>query len=329
MENVRWGILGTGRMATVMAGELTAMRAEGIELVAVASRNVQSAKSFARRYGIHRAWGSYAELAADAGVDAVYVATPHSLHHDNILACLRGGKAVLCEKPFTLSAPQARAVIDEARGRGLFIMEAMWTRFLPAVVALRKLLQAGAIGRVQMIIGGGAFVPDFGPEHYLLNKDLGGGVLLDAGVYLVSMASMILGTPTRIQASGIIGSLGVDEQDAILLEHANGSAALLYVSLRARRSPDLEILGESGRISIAAPIFKPAKLTVWNKDGVATVTEYPVSGTGYGYQIREAAEALRAGRRESTVMPLDETLSIMQTMDTIRRQIGLRYAGEK
>jgi predicted dehydrogenase len=208
-------------------------------------------------------------------------------------------------------------------------MEAMWTRFLPAVSAVRDLLKSGAIGRVQMIVGGGAFIPDFGPEHYLLNKELGGGVLLDAGVYLVSMASMILGTPTRIQSSGIIGRFGVDEQDAILLEHADGSTALLYVSLHARRSPDLEILGESGRISIAAPIFKPAKLTVWNKSGAATVTEYPIAGTGYGYQIREVADALRAGRRESTIMPLDETLSIMQTMDTIRQQVGLRYAGEQ
>ncbi len=328
MDNVRWGILGTGRMAAIMAGELAAMRAEGIELVAVASRNVQSAQNFARRYGISKGWGSYAELAADAGVDAVYIATPHSVHHDNMLGCLRGAKAVLCEKPFTINAREARTVIDEARRGGHFVMEAMWTRFLPAVAAVRDLLRAGAIGRVQVIVGGGAFVPDFGPEHYLLNKDLGGGVLLDAGVYLVSMASMILGTPTRIQASGIIGRYGVDEQEAILLEHANGSTALLYVSLRARRSPDLEILGESGRISVAAPIFKPAKLTVWNKDGAATMTEYPIAGTGYGYQIREVVDALRAGRRESTTMPLDETLSIMQTMDTIRQQVGVRYAGE-
>ncbi|MEP7246418.1 MAG: Gfo/Idh/MocA family oxidoreductase [Gammaproteobacteria bacterium] len=328
MHTVRWGILGTGRMAATLARELTAMRAEGIELVAVASRDVQKAREFAALHGIPHTWGSAADLAADREVDAVYVATPHTLHHENMLTCLRGSKAVLCEKPFTINAAQAQAVITEARNRKLFVMEAMWTRFLPALVAVREIIAAGAIGRVRLIVGGGAFVPDFDADHYLLNKTLGGGVLLDAGVYLVSLASMVLGAPSRVLASGILGSRGVDEQDTIILDHPDGSTALLYISLRTRRSPDLEIMGESGRICLAAPVFRPARLTVWKQDGTSSVSEFPVAGSGYGYQVREVVSALRQGRTESLVMPLNETLSIMRTMDAVREQVGLRYECE-
>ena len=329
MDNVRWGILGTGRMAARMARELVAMRSEGVALVAVASRSIQAAKAFATQHGIRKAWGDYASLTTDPEVDVIYVATPHSLHQQNMLSCLEGTKAVLCEKPFTIDARQAQAVIESARAKNLFLMEAMWTRFLPAVVALRDLLRSATIGQVQMIVGGGAFVPDATTAPYLLDKALGGGALLDAGVYLVSMASMLLGKPSRIYASGIIGPSGVDEQDAIILDHPIGATALLYISLRTRRAPDLEILGEKGRISVGAPIFKPARLTVSMQDGTSTTTEFPIAGSGYGYQVREVMAALRAGQRESSIMSLDETLSIMQTTDAIREQIGLSYGGER
>lgn len=329
MRKLRWGLMGTGRMAATIAAELVTMGGEGMELVAVASRSAEKAKAFAERHGIHRFWGSYGELARDRDVDVVYVATPHSLHAENMLACVRGGKAVLCEKPFTINAREAREVIDEARRQGVFVMEAMWTRFLPAVVALREWLARGEIGPVQMLIGGGAFIPERNTGHYLWNKALGGGALLDAGVYLVSMASMILGTPTRVHASGVIGSSGIDEQDAMVFEHAGGATAVLYVSLRTRRAPDLEILGESGRIGVAAPIFRPARLTLWPKDGEATTTDFPIDASGYGYQLREVARALATGRRESAVMPLAETLGIMQTMDAVRLRMALAYDSDK
>ena len=329
MQTVRWGILGTGRMAAVVAAEIAAMRSQGVELAAVGSRRLNTARAFADRYGVPKAWDRAADLASDPTVDVVYVATPHSVHCEHMLACLDAGKPVLCEKPFTLNAHEASRVIAAARSRQLFAMEAMWTRFLPAVAALRELLASNAIGRVQMVVGGGAFIPDVAPGHYLLDRALGGGVLLDAGVYLVSMASMILGPPSRILASGRLGGSGVDEQDAIVLEHRDGSNALLYVSLRARRAPDLEIMGEAGRIRVAAPIFKPARLTVWAADGSESTRQYPISGSGYGYQILAVSEALRAGRIESPVMPLDETLSIMQTLDAVRRQISLHYPGEQ
>jgi predicted dehydrogenase len=316
-------------MASAIATELATLRHEGHELVAVASRRRQTAGDFAARHGIPHAIEGYGALAGDDRIDAVYIATPHTLHCSNMLACLAGGKAVLCEKPFTINASQAAAVIEQARRRRIFVMEAMWTRFLPAIRALRELLRADAIGRVRMVVGGGAFTPERAPGYYLFDIELGGGALLDAGVYLVSMASMLLGAPVKVLAAGTIGESGIDEQTAVTLEMADRATAMLYVSLRARRPPDFEILGERGRIRIEAPVFRPAALTVWGADGAATVHSHPIDGSGYGGQLREVAAALREGRTESAIMPLDETLSIMRTMDAARAQIGLQYPGEE
>jgi predicted dehydrogenase len=328
-SRLRWGVLGTGRMAGAFAAEIPALCDEGHELVAVASRRRQTAADFAARYGIADAVGSYRELTQHDAVDAVYIATPSSLHAASMLDCIAAGKAVLCEKPFTINGAEAANVIDAARRRGTFVMEAMWTRFLPSLVALRKMLREGAIGRVDTIVGGGAFIPSLPPGHYLYEPALGGGVLLDAGVYLISLASMVLGPPTRVLASGLLGASGIDERSSVLLEHADGGVAQLYVSLRARRPPDLEILGGSGRIRIEAPVFRPCSLTVWDAAGQASSLDFPIRGSGYGYQLREFAAVLRAGRIESDIMPLAETQSIMRTMDAVREQIGLVYPAER
>jgi len=315
-------------MAAALATEIRALRSEGHELAAVASRQRSTAADFASQHGIAAGFGSHEELVQHDGIDAVYIATPHRLHAANALACIAGGKAVLCEKPFTINAEEAAGVIEAARRRRVFVMEAMWTRFLPSIVTLRRLLRDGAIGRIDTIVGGGAFIPAPAPGNYLFDPELGGGVLLDAGVYLVSLASMILGTPTRMVASGLVGEQGIDERVSMVLEHAGGGVAQLYVSLRARRSPDLEILGDRGRIRLEAPVFRPPSLAVWDAAGNATSLACPIQGSGYGYQLREVAAALAAGRIESDIMPLSESLSIMRTMDVVRDQIGLRYPFE-
>ncbi len=319
---IRWGILGTGRMAALMAQELLGLESQGARLAGVASRDAGRASRFAARFGVAKAHASYTELANDRAVDMVYIATPPSEHHAQIKLCLEGGKSVLCEKPFTTNAEQAREVIQLARARGLFLMEAMWTRFLPAVAALRRLMSERAIGRPQLLIGGGAFIPAPEPDHYLFSSRLGGGALLDAGVYLVSFASMLLGAAHRVHASGDIGGHGVDEHDCFILEHDGGARALLYVSLRARRPPDLELLGDAGRILIAAPVFRPTTLTVRRASGDDEIVEFPLPGSGYGYQLIAAMNAVSEGRTETIEMPLDETLSIMTTMDEIRRQFA-------
>lgn len=322
MQPIRWGIFGTGRMAATMAEELLRLESQGARLVAVASRDRLRASRFAERFGIEAAHASYEALAHDPSVDMVYIATPPSEHFAHLTLCLGGDKSILCEKPFTTDATQAREAIRLARGKGLFLMEAMWTRFLPASAALRKLVGEHAIGRPELLVGGGGFIPTPDPGHYLLSSRLGGGALLDAGVYLVSIASMLLGKPRHVRASGDIGAHGVDEHDCFILDHDGGSRALLYISLRTRRPPDLELLGSAGRIQISAPIFRPTKLTLSRPSHEDEILEFPIEGSGYGYQLIAAMGARRDGRSETTEMPLEETQSIMTTMDEIRRQFA-------
>ncbi len=300
----------------------------GAELHAVGSRRQATADSFAGRYGILRSYGSYERLLDDADIDIVYIATPHSLHHENCLQSLDAGKAVLCEKPFALNATQASEMIARAEEKNCFLMEAMWTRFLPAVVKLRDLLQDDVLGDIQTIVAGGAFMPPFDPDKYLFNRELGGGVLLDAGVYLISIASMILGAPATVSAAATLHPAGIDDNDAILLSHGGGANALLYVSLHARSAPDLRILGKRGEIHVHAPIFSPAKLTLRLHDQDKQDFDLPFTGNGYQYQVDEVVHCLQLGKCESEIMPLAETLSIMETMDAVRRQIGLTYPQE-
>lgn len=325
-DRIRWGILGTGRMAEAFARCLKEV--EDAELVAVGSRTSESAAAFAARHAARHAHADYASVADDAEVDVVYVATPHSLHRDNTLMSLRAGKAVLCEKPFAINANEAASMIEEARARGLFLMEAMWTRYVPAVVRFRELLAEGAIGEAQLMVAGGAYQPAPDPDFYLFRPELGGGVLLDAGVYLVSMASMIFGPPSSVAAVGTLAQQGIDEQEAILLAHEAGGIATLYVSLRAQSAPDMTVLGTAGRIHLHPPIFAPRRLTLTRYDGTDETFELPFAAEGYQFQAEEVGACLRAGRLESTLMQLDETLGIMQTMDAIRDQLGLRYPME-
>lgn len=325
---IRWGIIGTGRMADVFARELAALADAGAVLSAVVSRDRLKAHDFASRHCAERAYQSVEQLVAQPDIDAVYIASPPSMHATHVRACLQASMAVLCEKPFTTNAREARDLIALARDRRTFLMEGMWTRFLPNVAALRTALRERVIGDVQLIIAGGAFIPSCAPEYYLINRALGGGVLLDAGVYLVSLASMVLGTPVRVFASADIGAHGVDEHDVLMLDHSGGARALLYVSMRARRMPDMEILGTRGRILLHGPIFNPSGYTVTRADGSQSHHELPRRGSGYGYQIEAVMQCLRARLTECDTMPLDETLSIMETMDEARRHFGLRYPAD-
>ena len=325
-NKIRWGILGTGRIAREFATGL--QKVDDAELVAVGSRTSKSAREFAANFNIPNIYASYENLARDENVDVIYIATPHSSHKENTILCLENNKAVLCEKPFTINAKEAEAVIGLARSKNLFLMEAMWTRYLPAIIKLRELLGQKVIGNVQIMLAGGAFIPEFDPDFYLFNKELGGGVLLDAGVYLVSMASMVFGPPVNILAMGQLGKTGVDEHDAILLSHENGAIANLYVSLRGKASPDLTLIGDKGKIYAHAPIFCPEKLTI-SIDGKDKIIELPFEANGYQFEAMEVCKCLLEGRTESTIMPLDESLQIMQTMDKIRAQIGLEYSTEQ
>ena len=325
-RTIRWGILGPGKIARKFAAGLK--DAEGAKLVAVGSRSRDRAEAFGEEFGVPRRHEGYESLAADENVDVIYVATPHPMHRDNTILCLEAGKAVLCEKPFTMNAVEAEAVIRVARLRKLFCMEAMWTRFLPSIVKLRDLIAAGAIGQVRMVCADFGFRTGFDPQGRLLNPHLGGGGLLDVGVYPLSLAQMILGAPTRIASLAEIGATGVDEQCAAVLGYADGQLAVIRAAVRTAMGQEAEILGTEGRIRLHAGWWRGSRLTLTPAGGEPRDIDVPARGNGYNYQAEEVMRCLREGKTESETMPLDETLTIMRTMDAIRAQWGLKYPME-
>ena len=324
-EKVRWGILGCGNIAKKFAKALDVL--DDAELVAVGSRKQQTADAWADEFGVPRRHGSYKALADDGQVDAVYVATPHPMHKENTMLCLQAGKAVLCEKPFTVNAAEARAVIGLARRKNVFCMEAMWPRFMPALARTRELLAEKAIGEVRMVKADFGFRMGWNPESRWLNPALGGGGLLDMGVYTVSLAHMVLGKPTRVAGLAHIGETGVDEQAAMVLAYDTGQIALLSCAVRTSLPSHARIVGTEG--SIYLPAFWRGGDIVLARDGRETEEIVPECiGNGFNYEADEVARCLRAGKIESDVLPLDESLEIMQTMDELRAQWGLKYPTE-
>ena len=325
-DSIRWAILGTGSVAHQFARGLA--DAHDVSLVAVGSRSGETADAFADEFDIPRRHASYEALAADPDVDAVYVSTPHPFHMDNSMLLLEQGKAVLCEKPFTMNAEQAQTVIGVAREHGMFLMEAMWTRYIPAVVRARELVAEGAIGDVRMVQADFGFRASMNPESRLFNKDLGGGALLDVGIYVLSLASMVLGPkPEEVVATAQLGETGVDEQSAVLLKYAGGELAVLSCAVCTRTTVEATLFGTDGSIRLHSPFFKSAGLTV-TRGRNQELVELPLQGNGYNYEADEVGRCLRAGDKESAVMPLDESLALMHLMDQIRSQWGLIYPME-
>ncbi|HEY1223182.1 MAG TPA: Gfo/Idh/MocA family oxidoreductase [Acidimicrobiales bacterium] len=314
-EPLRWGILSTGGIARTFARDLAFV--EGSVAVAVGSRTLESAKRFADDFDIARRYGSYEELVGDPDVEAVYVATPHPLHHDNAILALEHGKHVLVEKSFTMNAREAREVVDVARRQGLFAMEAMWTRFLPGVMAIRELVTRGELGTIVSVEAdhGQWFSPD--PNFRLFAPELGGGALLDLGIYPVSFASMILGTPSRILSMVDPAFTGVDGQTSMLFGYENGAHAVLTCTSLARSPTRASITGEKARIEIEGSFYAATGFDLINRSGATQRFDFPRLGRGLHYEVQEVARCVRSGLLESPFMPLAETISIMETMDTV------------
>jgi len=329
-EKIRWGILGTGAIAKKFAEGLKLL--DDAELAAVGSRTQQSADAFGDAFRVLHRHASYEGLVSDADVDVIYVATPHSLHKDNTILCLEAGKPVLCEKPFAINAREAEEMVRCARERKLFLMEAMWSRFFPIMFKVRELLQGEVIGEPRMLTADFGFRAKMDPETRLFNPALGGGALLDVGVYPVSLSSMIFGTPTRIAGMAHLGDMGVDEQAAIILGFPGGELAVLHTAIRTRTPQEAIIMGTDGHVRIHSAWWHPTRMTVtgFGKKEAASpeVVELPYEGNGYHYEATEVMQCLHAGKRESNVIPLDETLAIMRTLDEIRTQWGLKYPME-
>lgn len=325
-QTFRWGIVGLGNIAHKFAEGLKAV--PGAQLVAVASRTQAKADQFGDQYGARRRYATYHALADDAEVDAVYVATPHPMHKEDALMCIDAGKAVLCEKPFTINAREAEVVIDRARRQKVFLMEAMWTRFFPIMVRLRELLAQQAIGELNMVQADFGFRAGVEPEGRLFSKALGGGGLLDVGIYPLSLASMVLGTPADVTGLAAIGTTGVDERAGFVCRYPNGGIAILSTAVRTNTPQEAWFWGTAGRIKIHSEFWKPSRMSVFRDGKPAEEIELPYEGNGYNYEAIEVMNAVREGRLESPVMPLDESLALMQTMDKLRAQWGLKYPME-
>jgi len=321
-DKVRWGILGTGKIARTFA---TALKATpDAQLAAVGSRSLDGAAFFAREFG-GTPYGSYEALVRADDVDLVYVGTPHPMHYENVRLALEAGKGVLCEKAFTVNRRQAEELVSLAREKNLFLMEAMWTRFLPALAEVRRIVDSGEIGTVRQVNADLGFKADVGPEHRLFNLVLGGGALLDLGIYPLSIAMALLGPVDSVQAQADIGPTGVDEQTGILLRHRGGGMSVCSCSLRARLPSELTIAGERGHVRMNTMFYRTQTVTVVRADGISRTVPTPYTGNGYVHEVIEAQRCWRAGLVESPGMTHADTLALMGVMDEIRRQIGLAY----
>ncbi|MEM9773057.1 MAG: Gfo/Idh/MocA family oxidoreductase [Chloroflexota bacterium] len=326
-DNIRWGILSTGTIATKFATGLQSV--EDAEMLAVGSRSQAAADEFGDAFDIERRYSSYEALAQDPDIDAIYIGTPHSFHKENTLLCLNHGKAVLCEKPFAINAKEAEEMIQAAREKGVFLMEAMWSRYLPVMQRVRQILADRVIGDVIQLTADFGFHNSFNPAHRLYSPELGGGALLDIGVYPVSMASMMFGTPSQIYTMAHLGESGVDENAAIIFGYDNNLAiSVITTTMRVQSHRSAIINGTKGRIRLPEPWWKTETFTLEIHGGETTEIAVPIIGNGYNYQAVEVGRCLREGLLESDIMPLEETLSVMQTLDNIRAQWGLKYPME-
>jgi predicted dehydrogenase len=314
-EPLRWGIISTGGIARTFANDL--QYTESGVAVAVGSRTMEAANTFADRFNIARRYGSYEELVSDPEVDAVYVGTPHPMHFENAKLALEYGKPVLVEKAFTMTAKEAIELIEVARAKNLFLMEAMWTRFLPHVAAVNELIAAGEIGDIVAVEADHGQHFDYDPASRWFSPELGGGALLDLGVYPVSFASMLLGTPSRMVTMIDLAPTGVDRQVSMIFGYDNGAQAYLNTTTGAKTPTTATISGTKARIEIDGDFYAPSAFSVITRAGEARRFEFETQGRGLHFEAAEVARCIRSGVLESPLMTLDETVSIMKTMEAV------------
>ncbi len=325
MSNFNWGILGPGGIAKAFAEDLK--RLDGHSIGAVGSRTLGNAQNFAHAYG-GTAYGSYEELVADSSVDAIYVATPHPAHKDNVILALNAGKPVLCEKPFSVNAVEAQQMVDAASKNGVALMEAMWARFLPHYAKVREIIESGVLGKIHTIHADhGQRLADQNIPR-LVEPALAGGALLDLGIYPISFAHMILGNPSKITSTAVLTDKGVDAQTSMIFDYASGAQAVLNTTMIEQTPCRAVVAGLKGWLEIDRTFYNPASMRVILNDG--SVTEYPSSYQGHG--LREQAEVFKqlvsSGEKQSQILNWQDTVDIMKTLDQVRSQIGVKYPFE-
>ncbi|MCX6500690.1 MAG: Gfo/Idh/MocA family oxidoreductase [Arthrobacter sp.] len=323
---VRWGILGTGFIAGLQTSDLVE---HGFTVQAVGSRNPATAREFADRFGIPSSHGSYEALVNDPEVDVVYISSPHPFHYDNALLALNAGKHALVEKPFAMNARQAREMADLAESKGLVVLEAMWTRYLPHMVRIRELIGAGALGEVRTVIADHNQNLPKDPGHRLNDPALGGGALLDLGIYPVSFAFDVFGAPARIQAAASKTATGVDRQTAMIFEYADGQQAVLHCALDTAGPNRAAIIGTGGSIEIDPVWYTPTTFTRYDDGGnVVERFDEPVTGRGMQYQAWEVERLIAAGEVANDILPPHGSVQVMEAIDIVRTRIGLDYASD-
>lgn len=329
MNEIRWGMIGCGVISGRFAAGLRNLK--NARLVAVGARDVERARDFAEKYGSEKSYGSYEELASDPNIDVVFIGTIHPAHMENTLLCIENGKSVLCEKPFAMNANQTKKMIDSAQTAGVFLMEAMWTRFLPGVKQLRKDLAEGLIGNVSYFSADFGFKADRNLEGRFLSPQLGGGALLDVGIYLISFASMVFGCqPTDIASMVEIGPTGVDEKAVFIMDYGNNRLANLACSINTNTSGEAVICGTKGYIKLHRKFWSLEKITLHLDNEKSKTLNYPFE-TGlnrYSYEAMAVMEDITNSQKENSIMPLSETLQIMKTLDHIRDKWQLKYPCE-
>jgi len=323
-EIVRWGIVGPGRIASLVIKDFPYL--DGSEARAVASRSSERAEAFAAEHGLARAYGSYHEIMNDPEVDVLYIATPHPQHHAIALAAIAAGKAVLVEKTFTATVPGAEEIIAAARRHQVFAMEAMWTRFQPAIVAARALIEDGAIGEVRQLQADLGVDRPYNPSDRLFDPSQGGGAMLDLGVYVVSFAQYFLGTPDRIEVTGSLTPTGVDAEAGLLLGYEDGRAATLLISLKHHTPGAARIQGTKGWIEVPPRFHHPHRIMLCRRGQEPEMISRPPLGTGYSHELIEVTECVRAGRTESMIMPLTDTLAVQRILNEACERLGVFHA---
>jgi predicted dehydrogenase len=323
---VRWGIIGTGNIAATFADDLR-LSAHG-ELVAVASRSVDRATAFQARTDAPRSYARHADLLDAEGIDAVYIAVPHTAHHEIGAAAIESGKAVLLEKPFTINLAEAADLVHRAHERRTFLMEAMWSRHLPHMRRIRELLAEGRLGDVRLVTAEHGVWFARNPSHRMFDIGLGGGALMDLGIYPISLAAMVLGDPVSIHAAAQFGDTGVDAQTAVVMHYEDGRQAIANATMQSWLANRATIAGTDARIDIDGMFYRPTSFTLTTRAGTVERYEFAVPGNGLRFQADEVARCLAEGLTESPVLTLDETCRIMATMDAVRSQIGLTYPAD-
>jgi predicted dehydrogenase len=321
---INWGILGTGFIANKFAAALACV--PNAKLLAVGSRTIEKSMSFAQANNVPKAYGSYEELAKDTNIDVVYVATPHVFHCENTLLCLENNKAVLCEKPFAMNEREVLSMVSKAREKKLFLMEAFWTRFLPTVLKIDEIIKSGTIGEIVYIKSDFGSNPPYDTNGRFFNPQLGGGSLLDIGIYPVFIALFLLGEPDDITSEAVIGKTGVDEILSATFKYGNNKIANLFSTLVAQTPVETDICGTKGRIRLNRMWFMTNNFTITMNNGKSETVEFNYPCNGYEYEAIEVTNCLLNGQAESRMMPLDFSLKLIRLLDRIRKQCGIRYS---